>query len=36
MSDNMPKESFIWDLLNPNTPESKLIAPSPCTNIAYN
>lgn len=29
-------KSYVWDLNNPNKPETELNAPSPCTNISYN
>ncbi len=32
----MSLKSYVWDLNNPNRPEVELLAPSPCTNIAYN
>lgn len=36
MPDKMPTQAYVWDLLNPNTPEIKLCSPSAVTNIAYN
>jgi dynein intermediate chain 2 len=36
MSDKIPTESYVWDLNNPNVPESVLSTPSPITNISYN
>lgn len=36
MPDNMPKESYIWNLKNPNSPEKTLIAHSPLCSMAFN
>jgi len=33
---NMPRESYIWNLNNPNFPEKTLQAPSPLTCLAFN
>ncbi|TPX36934.1 hypothetical protein SmJEL517_g00917 [Synchytrium microbalum] len=33
---NMPCESYIWDIENPNTPDQALIAPNPLCCIKYN
>lgn len=32
----MLTEAYVWDLTNPNSPELKLLTPSPVTNIMYN
>ena len=32
----MPRESYIWNLQNPNFPEKTLLAPSPLCTIAFN
>lgn len=36
MPNDMPKESYIWNLNNPNFPEKTLLAPSPLTCMAFN
>jgi len=36
MPANMPVSSYIWDLHNPNQPDSELIPPSPLTCLVYN
>jgi len=33
---NMPKKSYIWDILNPNTPEQELLPPSPLCCLRFN
>ena len=32
----MRNQAYVWDLLNPNSPELELNTPSPVTNIMYN
>jgi dynein intermediate chain 2 len=32
----MPQQSFIWDILNPNTPDSELLPPSPLCCLRFN
>jgi dynein intermediate chain 2 len=32
----IPQQSFIWDILNPNTPESELLPPSPLCCLRFN
>jgi len=32
----MPRESYIWNLSNPNFPEKTLLAPSPLCSMAFN
>ena len=32
----MPRESYIWNLNNPNFPEKTLLAPSPLCTLAFN
>jgi dynein intermediate chain 2 len=36
MPTDMPRESYIWNLSNPNKPEKTLLAPSPLTCMAFN
>jgi len=36
MPNDMPKESYIWNLNNPNFPEKTLLAPSPLCSMAFN
>jgi dynein intermediate chain 2 len=36
MPTDMPKESYIWNLTNPNKPEKTLLAPSPLCCMAFN
>lgn len=36
MPHDMPKESYIWNLNNPNFPEKTLLAPSPLCSMAFN
>lgn len=36
MPKDMPKESYIWNLNNPNFPEKTLLAPSPLCSMAFN
>ncbi|EGR31420.1 intermediate chain 2, putative [Ichthyophthirius multifiliis] len=36
MPEKMNTEAYVWDLVNPNVPDIKLLSPSPITNIAYN
>lgn len=33
---DMPRESYIWNLNNPNFPEKTLLAPSPLCTMAFN
>tara|TARA_B110000285_G_scaffold234218_1_gene310408 strand:+ start:374 stop:1087 length:714 start_codon:yes stop_codon:yes gene_type:complete len=33
---DMPRESYIWNLSNPNFPEKTLLAPSPLCSMAFN
>ena len=32
----IPQQSYIWDILNPNTPESELLPPSPLCCLRFN
>jgi dynein intermediate chain 2, axonemal len=32
----MPQQSFIWDILNPNTPDAELLPPSPLCCLRFN
>lgn len=36
MPHDMPRESYIWNLSNPNFPEKTLLAPSPLCTMAFN
>lgn len=36
MPNDMPRESYIWNLTNPNFPEKTLLAPSPLCCMAFN
>lgn len=36
MPHDMPRESYIWNLNNPNFPEKTLLAPSPLCSLAFN
>lgn len=36
MPNDMPRESYIWNLSNPNFPEKTLLAPSPLCTMAFN
>jgi dynein intermediate chain 2 len=36
MPKDMPRESYIWNLNNPNFPEKTLLAPSPLCSMAFN
>jgi dynein intermediate chain 2 len=36
MPHDMPRESYIWNLNNPNFPEKTLLAPSPLCTLAFN
>jgi len=36
MPHDMPRESYIWNLNNPNFPEKTLLAPSPLCSMAFN
>lgn len=36
MPHDMPRESYIWNLNNPNAPEKTLLAPSPLCTMAFN
>lgn len=36
MPQDMPRESYIWNLNDPNFPEKTLLAPSPLCSLAFN
>ncbi len=35
-SSRMPHQSYVWDILNPNTPDSELLPPSPLCCLRFN
>lgn len=36
MNARMPHQSYIWDILNPNTPDVELMPPSPLCSLRFN
>lgn len=36
MPENMPTQSYIWDINNPNEPDYTITPPSPCCALAFN
>jgi dynein intermediate chain 2 len=36
MNTRMPHQSYVWDIMNPNTPESELLPPSPLCCLRFN
>jgi len=36
MSSRMPLQSYIWDIMNPNTPDVELLPPNPLVCLRYN